>query len=186
MTTTPMSARDAGSALGNAKHERFCLEYVRDLNATQAAIRAGYAARNANVTGPRLRASIKVAARIAELQAQITSRLEISAELVLREAARLAFSDPRKFFNVDGSLKPITQLDDDAAAALASFESVEKLVPDEDGKTEEIRKLKLWDKPSALVMLGRHFKLFVEKIDVGGDLAAALDRARNRRSPGRS
>jgi hypothetical protein len=35
-------------------------------------------------------------------------------------------------------------------------------------------------------MLGRHFKLFVEKIDVGGDLAAALDRARNRRSPGRS
>lgn len=173
-------------ALANARWERFCLEYVKDANATQAYIRAGYSEKGASQSAERLLRNAEIKARIAELQERIANRLEITAERVLRETARLAFSDPRKFFNADGSLKPITELDDDTAAALASFESVEKAVPGGESATEQIRKFKVWDKTAALGMLGRHLKLFTEKLEVTGDLAAALDRARQRRPPNRS
>lgn len=172
--------------LENARRERFCREYVIDGNATQAYIRAGYSAKGAGQSAERLLRNAEIAARVAELQAKVADKLEITAERVLREVARLAFSDPRKFFNPDGSLKPITELDDDTAAALASFESVEKAIPGGEGETEEVRKFKVWDKPAALGMLGRHLKLFTEKLEVSGDLAAALDRARQRRPPNRA
>jgi len=173
------------SALKNPKHERFCLEYVKDLNATQAAIRAGYSAKTAKQIGSRLLTNVDVAARAAELQSKLTDKLEITAERVLRETARLAFSDPRKYFNADGTVKRLVDLDDDAAAALASFESVEKAIPGGEGDTEEVRKFKIWDKPAALGMLGKHLSLFTEKLEIGEDLAAALDRARSRRPPNR-
>lgn len=173
-------------ALENARHERFCREYVIDGNATQAYIRAGYSAKGASQSAEKLLRKTEVSARIAALRAKVTDKLEITAERVLREAARLAFTDPRKFFNADGSLKPITELDDDTAAALASFESVEKAIPGGEGQTEQIRKFKVWDKPAALSMLGRHLNLFTEKLEVSGDLAAAIDRARQRRPPKRS
>lgn len=173
-------------ALKNARHERFCREYLIDTNGAQAAIRAGYSATAAKVTASRILTDDNVQRRIAELRGVLAGKLEITAERVLREAARLAFSDPRKFFNADGSLKPITELDDDTAAALASFESVEKAIPGGAGQTEQIRKFKVWDKPAALGMLGRHLNLFTEKLEVSGDLAAAIDRARQRRLPKRS
>ena len=174
------------AALKNPKHERFCLEYVKDLNATQAAIRTGYSGKTAQEQGSRLLSKVMVAGRVTELQAKLTDKLEITAERVLRETARLAFSDPRKYFNADGTLKRLVDLDDDAAAALASFESVEKAIPGGEGETEEVRKFKIWDKPSALGMLGKHLNLFTEKLEIGEDLAAALDRARARRPPPRA
>lgn len=172
--------------LDNPRRERFCREYVIDGNATQAAIRTGYSTGSAKVTASRLLSDVNVRRRIEELRGAVNEKLDITAERVLREAARLAFSDPRKFFNADGSLKPITELDDDSAAAMASFESVEKAIPGGEGETEIIRKMKLWDKPSSIGMLGKHLNLFVEKVDVGEGLAAILDRARNRRPPKRA
>lgn len=170
-------------ALKNAKHERFCLEYVKDLNATQAYIRAGYSKNGADGSAIRLLGNARVRERVAELQAKITSGLEITAERVLRETARLAFSDPRKFFHDDGRLKAITELDDDTAASLSSFEVVAKAVPGGEGVTEDVRKFRVWDKPSALGLLGKHLSLFTERLEIGEDLAAALDRARARRRP---
>lgn len=67
------------------KQERFVAEYLKDLNATQAAIRAGYARANADVTGPRLLGNVGVAAAIAAGQARIAGKLEITAEKVLRD-----------------------------------------------------------------------------------------------------
>lgn len=173
-------------ALRNDKHERFCREYLKDANATRAYIRAGYSKKGASQGAERLLRKVDVSARIAELQGKLADKLEITAERVLRETARLAFSDPRKYFNADGTLKRLVDLDDDAAAALASFESVEKAIPGGEGQTEEVRKFKIWDKPSALGMLGKHLNLFAEKIEIGEDLAAALDRARARRPPPRA
>lgn len=172
--------------LDNPKRERFCQEYVIDRNGLQAAIRAKYAAGSAKVTASRLLTDVNVRARIDELQVKVTDKLEITAERVLRETARLAFSDVRKYFNDDGTLRAFSDLDDDAAAALAGFESVEKAIPGEAGMTEQVRKFKIWDKPAALGMLGKHLNLFNEKIEIGEDLAAALDRARSRRPPSRA
>ena len=59
--------------LNNEKHERFCAEYLRDLNATQAAIRAGYSETSARNQGSRLMQSAAVRGRIAEMAKEINS-----------------------------------------------------------------------------------------------------------------
>jgi phage terminase small subunit len=154
-----------GQPLSNARHERFAHEYMVDLQAGNAARRAGYSERTADQSGYRLLRKPKISGRIAALQAEVTSRLEITVERVLLEAARLAFSDPRRLFDADGNLKPIAELDDDTAAALASFESVERPIPGGEGKTEVIRKVKTWSKPEAVTLLARHLGLLVDRIE---------------------
>lgn len=62
------------------KQQRFVDEYLTDLNATQAAIRAGYSPRSATVEGSRLLANAKVAAVLAERQAKVSERCELTAE----------------------------------------------------------------------------------------------------------
>src|SRR3954452_24234115 len=80
----------------NERQRRFVAEYLLDLNATQAAIRAGYAAATANRTGPRLLSNVGVAAGIAEAQAGRSRRTEVTQDRVVLELARIAFSDSRR------------------------------------------------------------------------------------------
>lgn len=70
---------DPVRAILTAKQDRFCAEYLLDLNATRAAARAGYSAKPAHVQGPRLLANVRVAARVAELQAKAAKRAEMPA-----------------------------------------------------------------------------------------------------------
>ena len=65
------------------KQERFVAEYLVGLNATQAAIRAGYAKKSADVEGSRLLANAKVAAAVAAAQAKRSERTEITQDYVL-------------------------------------------------------------------------------------------------------
>ena len=65
------------------KRERFAQEYVVDLNATQAAIRAGYSARTARAQGSRLLTNVDVQERVRELQAARAERVQIDADWVL-------------------------------------------------------------------------------------------------------
>ncbi|KAA0970824.1 terminase small subunit [Aureimonas fodinaquatilis] len=67
-----------------ARQQRFVEEYLIDLNATQAAIRAGYSAKNADVTGPRMLGNVGIAAEIAERKNKHASELDLSAGRVLR------------------------------------------------------------------------------------------------------
>jgi len=103
------------------KQAAFVKHYLVDHNATQAAIRAGYSQKTAasigeeNLRKPEIRAAIDLAL------SDIAGRLGITAERVLRERARLAFSDPRKIMHADGRLKMPHELDDDTAAAIISF-----------------------------------------------------------------
>ena len=68
--------------LRNPRREQFCQQYVVDLNQTQAAIRAGYSAKTANVKGSQLMGFPEVAARVAELQAAVAERNEISVDQI--------------------------------------------------------------------------------------------------------
>lgn len=68
----------------NAKQEMFCKEYLVDLNATQAAIRAGYSERTASATASRLLANVNVLARVKELKAKRAEELELDAYWVLK------------------------------------------------------------------------------------------------------
>jgi phage terminase small subunit len=80
-----------------AKRARFCEEYLVDLNATQAAIRAGYNAKSAYSQGQRLLKDVEVAARIEELEKKRSERVGLRADQVLQELAILGMSDVRSF-----------------------------------------------------------------------------------------
>lgn len=73
------------------KQEKFCREYLKDHNASQAYIRAGYAKRNANVNSSKLMAKDSIQRRVTELSKPIVKNLEISAQRILQELAEIAY-----------------------------------------------------------------------------------------------
>lgn len=150
-----------------AKQERFVAEYLKDLNATQAAIRAGYHPKMA----AKLVAKSSIAAAIAMKKGQQIATLELSAERVLEELRRLAFSDVRRLFDQQGNLKPLAALSPEDAAAIASIEVVIKNAAAGDQHTDTIHKIKYWDKVRSLEMLAKHFALLTERIEHGGEVA---------------
>ncbi len=157
----------------NPRQARFVDEYLIDLNATQAAIRAGYSVSTAEQQGPRLLDHVGVAAAIEAGKAKRAKKLEISAERVLTELAKLAFSDVRKLAKWDSlrsELLPSDEIDDDAAATIESIANTESGV-----------KLTLHSKTRALELLGKHLGLFVErvKIDNPEDIARAIAAAQS-------
>jgi len=144
------------------KQERFCQEYVIDLNGTQAAIRAGYSENTAESQASRLLTKAKVVAYIEQLNAKMSERLEISAERVLKELARIGFSDLRKCLTSEGHLVDPHDWDDDTAAAIASLEVVtsSRAGEGDSREVERTHKIKAWDKGAALERLGRHLGIF--------------------------
>lgn len=147
------------------KQQRFCDEYLIDLNATQAAIRAGYSPRTANEQASRMLAKANIQEYIQELRQKIADKLEISREKVVAEYAKIAFHDIRELFDDDSRLKAIKSISADVAAAIASVE-VEELkggvLP-----IGETKKLKMWDKIKALDGLSRVLGLNApEKLDL--------------------
>lgn len=158
----------------NPKQERFVAEYLKDLNATQAAIRAGYSARTATEQASRLLTNINVAAAVAAGQDARAKKVGIEAETVLREVARLALYDPRELFKEDGSTKLPHEIDDDTAAAISGIDTE----LDADGKVTKI-KYRMADKNSAADKLMKHLGLFErdnrQKGDELGKLLAFLN-----------
>lgn len=170
------------------KQQRFVDEYLIDLNATQAAIRAGYSARTAASIGEENLRKPEIAAIVAEQMAKRSARTEITADRVLQELARIGFADVRRIFTPGGGLLTPTDMDDDTAAAVASVEVVERPRRNEAGEVEieHVRKIKLNDKLGALTQMGRHLGLFTDKLEleVGTELAERLTRARLRQRAG--
>ena len=137
-----------------AKQQRFVEEYLIDLNATQAATRAGYSEKTARSIGQENLTKPEVIEAITAAQAARSERTEIKVDRVVAELAAIGLSDPRRFFTATGELRAIHTLDDEAAAALASVEVVTK--PAGEGAVEYVHKIKAWDKVSALDKLMRH------------------------------
>ena len=173
------------------KQQTFVREYLVDLNATQAAIRAGYSERTANEQGARLLANVSVARAVQAAMDARAERTEITADKVLKELAKIGFSDIRRAVNwysqanvaaiddiegeiEDGSVRfavanqvelvSSDEIDDDTAAAIAEISMTNK------GGL----KVKFHDKRAALVDLGRHLKLFTDKVDVNHGLQDSL------------
>lgn len=155
------------------KQTRFIEEYLLDLNATQAAIRAGYSLKTAYRIGATLVQKSSVKKAIQAGMAERSRRTEITADRVLQEYAKLAFLDPRRFYNDAGSLIPVHQLPDDVAAALAGMDVVtERAGKDAEGNAEfaTVRKIKFADKKAALDSVARHLGMFNDKLELSGSL----------------
>lgn len=154
----------------NDRQQRFVTEYLKDLNATEAAIRAGYSVKTAKQIGSRLLTQVDVAAAIAAATAKRLSSADLTATRVLEEMRRLAFSDLRSLFDDKGNLRPIHTLTAEQAACIAGMEVIVKNAQAGDGHTDTIHKIKCWDKPKTLEMLGKHFALLIERVELrGGD-----------------
>lgn len=161
------------------RQQRFVAEYLIDLNATQAAIRAGYSAKTANQQGSRLLAHVGIAAavrdgkakQLSEAQAQLETALgetHVDAVRVLLELGRLSTVDARSFWDEHGNLKPMKDWTPQMGAAVAGFEVIKKNATAGDGHIDTIHKFKMWDKPKALDLLAKHFGLLIEKVEHSG------------------
>ena len=110
---------------------------------------------------------------IAEIKAKITKPLEVTRDRILNEYSKLAFLDPRQFYDNQGNLVPIHKLNGDTAAAIAGLEVKTKRIPgDKDGEFDEsiTAKIKMSDKKGALDSLSRILGMFDDKVKVGLDL----------------
>lgn len=154
------------------KEERFCEEYVTDLNGTQAAIRAGYSERSAPVTASRLLIKANVVQKVQALMDERSKRTRIDADTILKELLRLATVDITEAFDSMGQLKPLNEIPEDVRRAIAGLEVHELF----DGQGEQrsiiglAKKVKFWDKPRALELLGKHLKLFTDKVEHSGSV----------------
>lgn len=153
------------------KQQVFVREYLRDGNGARAAIAAGYSAKSASVTASRMLRNAKVREKLAQLQARRLEKIDISGEKVLQGIAQLAFFDLRKLFHPDGTMKAITELDDETVMALRGVDlqrtSKYRTSGEGDEKTEKeietrtvVTKVRLADRGENLERLGRHLKLF--------------------------
>ena len=154
------------------KRAMFVQEYLVDLNATQAAIRAGYAPDSASVEGCRLLADAKVEAAVQEGMNARAARLAISQDRVAAELGKLGFSNMLDYLSVPEEGDPsidLTGMTRDQAAALTEFTVEEQTTGrDRDRVTTKRVRIKLADKRAALVDLGRHLGMFKERVELTG------------------
>jgi phage terminase small subunit len=152
------------------KQKAFVDEYLIDLNATQAAIRAGYKTSSAkeigceNLTKPNIRACIDKAL------AERSRRTGINQDRVIRELARIAFVNALDVINMDeATIKDNASPDDTAAIASVKI----KTIPLEYGDGVE-REIRLADKLKALELLGKHMGMFTDNIKISGDVGVVI------------
>jgi phage terminase small subunit len=164
------------------KQQRFVAEYLVDLNATQAAARAGYSRKTATEQASRLLTNVQVQAAIQRSQAATLGRVEVTAEGVVQELAGVGFSNVQRLFRPTGELIPVHELPPAVAASIASIEVILKNAEAGDGKIDRVLKVRLWDKVRGLELLARRFGLLVDKVEISGDLSltAKIAAARQR------
>jgi len=156
----------------------FVDEYMRDQNATQAAIRAGYSEKSAHWRGSTLLKDPKVQAAIEERVKAAQARSSVTVDRVLLELSRIAFADTTLVAYIEGGrvkVRDTAELDTDTKAAIAE-------VSQSVGNTCTT-KVRLHDKLKALELLGRHLAMFKDKLDVdaGETIVGILDELRRRR-----
>lgn len=151
--------------LENDQHERFCQEYLIDLNGTKAAERSKYSKKTATVKASQLLTKVNIQKRIAELQEIRARRTEVNQDRVLKELACIGHSNIKRYIK-------------NAAKGFIEFRDIDN-ISEEDAKAIESIKVnyekghiefKLYSKTKALEMEGRHLGMFVEKIEHSGEL----------------
>lgn len=169
-----------------AREKTFCQEYSIDKNGTRSAKAAGYAPKSAHVTASLLLKKPKIRAAIDALLKKHADKLDLSAEKVLAELSKLGFSNMLDYMRVneDGAFDlDFSELTREQAAAIQEY-TVDATGGTGDGERKQVMRtrFKLVNKIDALVALGKHLKLFTEKIEVSATdgLAELMAAARKR------
>jgi phage terminase small subunit len=168
------------------RYQIFAREYLVDLNGKRAAIAAGYSKRSADVTASRLLKKPGVQKLIRKLMKGRAEELDLTGEKVLKELARLAFANMIDYIDIgpDGSARlDFSRVDREKGAAIQEVnieEYSERNGQTKDGEIIRRIKFKLADKGQNLERLGRHLKLFSDKVEITGleSLAESIRKAR--------
>lgn len=161
-----------------AKEKLFAKFYVIDLNPSEAVIKAGYnmTKLSAYVQGCNLLKKSKVQEEIARLQSATSKKLEITAERVIMEMAKIAFSNIGGLFDPKtGNLKKVDQMDPNDLAAVSGI-SIDDLGGNH-RQSITTKKIRMYDKIRALEKLGLHLGLFKEKPETSEELISVLKEA---------
>ena len=139
------------------KQEMFCREYLIDLNATQAAIRAGYSEKTSNEQGARLLANVSVQIRISELKAVRNDRIDVDADYVLKRLFEIDKMDVLDILKDDGGLKVVHEWPKVWRTTLSGLDILTTVTNFDETTMENIlKKIKWPDKVKNLELLGKH------------------------------
>lgn len=152
------------------KQQRFVDEYLIDLNATQAAIRAGYSVRTANEQGAQNLAKLSIQDAISRKMAARSRRTGVNAERVVLELAKVAFAKMTDIVDSNGKIKEDASPDD-----LACIESIKYKESDNEYGGSVEREVKIASKLKALELLGKHLGMWSDKFNVTVEKSEKLD-----------
>lgn len=159
------------------KQELFAREYLKDLNATQAAIRAGYSVKSAQEQASRLLSNVMVQSRISELKADRNEEVGIDAAYVLRRLVEIDQMDVLDILLPNGELKPIKDWPKTWRTTLSGMD-VTEMAGDDPGF---LKKIKWPDKVKNLELLGKHVTVQAFKENVktehGGNIGINLNKS---------
>jgi phage terminase small subunit len=161
------------------KQACFVREYLIDMDAGQAAIRAGYSPKSAPYLGYQLLQIPLIQKFISAAQDARASRTAITSDRVLQELALLGFSD-LTHYRLDEAYN-VTLAPDAPPQAMRALSSVKhrvRTIVTDDGEVERLHEVeyRLWDKNTALTNLGKHFKLFTDRLELVGPLMDEIRR----------
>lgn len=163
----------------NEKQQCFVREYLIDLNATQAAIRAGYSKKTAKQMGTENLSKPSIQEAIAEHIKKRTDRTEVTQDMVVAELAKIAFADMADYVEIDADgsvrVKAFDEMPQGASRAIAKIKDIRRLIGSSEGDGKDIildARLELahHNKERALELLGKHLGMFVEKHEHSGKL----------------
>ena len=168
------------------KQKRFVAEYLIDLNATQASIRAGYSLRRAAQNGYELLRKGPVAQAVAARQAELADRIGVTVERIVTELARIGFSDIRDVVQWR-TVPAVSDAEDGGTNARAIYvvevKSADELTPQAAAAIAELSlqpsgafRIRLHDKRAALVELGKHLGIFRDRGARTGSLTVEIVR----------
>lgn len=147
------------------KQDLFVKEYLKDLNATQAYIRAGYKFKSENVaaaSAAKILRNPKIQEKIQAEMAEREKRTEITQDRVLREIANLAFTDRTGIVNLKKNrviIRDFEELTPEQRACVAGVK-----------ETKYGIEVSFYNKEKALEMLGRHLGMFNDKVKIDGEM----------------
>lgn len=157
-----------------AKQQRFVEEYLVDLNATQAAIRAGYSPHSAREIGCETLAKPYIQEFIGKAIAERSKRTGVNQDRVINELAKIAFANMKDFAVWDEKgvkFKSNDELTEEDTSCVSEITEVEV---ETDYGTKRTKKIKLYDKISALEKLGKHLGMFKDNLNITGDVPVKI------------
>ncbi len=142
----------------NEKQKRFCEEYLVDLNATKAYIRAGYSEKGAAVSACKLLINTNVSEYIRILREKQQESTGVTAQMVIQELIKVGFSNVQDFIGEKNTILDLSKIGRDKAAAIKSVKKIVTEVGEEVVKTTV--SYEAYDKIAALEKLGKHLGIF--------------------------